>query len=144
MIQECNECKSKTMTVEPSVVYIAGPISGIPEYNFPAFYEAEDLIRMVYPNSLILNPAKMDIDSGFDPNSTKLETTHDLFRMHRDCMGRDVNAILDNTPDTYVRDSCLLVLLDNYHNSRGVLVELSLCTYLDWSVTSIAQFRRGK
>jgi hypothetical protein len=132
------------MTVEPSVVYIAGPMSGIPEYNFPAFYEAEDLIRMMYPNSLILNPAKMDIDSSFDPNSVKLETTHDVFRMHRDCMGRDVNAILDNTPDAYVRDSCLLVLLDNYHNSRGVLVELSLCVYLDWSVTSIAQFRRDK
>lgn len=38
--------------------YISGPMTGLPEYNFPAFYEAENRIRSKYPTTEIVNPAK--------------------------------------------------------------------------------------
>lgn len=38
-------------------VYIAGPMTGIPEYNLPAFNLAETLIRAQYPGIEIENPA---------------------------------------------------------------------------------------
>jgi len=39
-------------------VYIAGPMSGLPQHNYPAFHEMESILRkMGYSN--ILNPAKI-------------------------------------------------------------------------------------
>ena len=40
-------------------VYIAGPMRGIDDDNFPAFYEAEETLKKqgVYE---VLNPARMD------------------------------------------------------------------------------------
>jgi len=135
MVQE-----ARLMEKEPAVVYIAGPMTNIPEYNFPAFYKAEETIRKVYANAKIINPARMDIDANEDPNKMEFATFHDYLRLRRDCMKRDTTEIITSTPDTGVQDSCLLVLLPGYRESKGVVVELALCTYLGWSVTYIEQF----
>jgi hypothetical protein len=109
--------QSRKLERDPDVVYIAGPMTNIPEYNFPAFFKAEGLIRERYPNAKVFNPARMK---------------------------RDTAAILDNTPDTDVRDSCLLVLLPGFKQSHGAAVECALCAYLDWSITFIEQFIIGE
>jgi uncharacterized ferredoxin-like protein len=136
--------QARKLEREPDVVYIAGPMTNIPEYNFPAFYKAEELIRKRYPNAKVFNPARRDIDAGVDPNAMEFKTHHDFKRLRRDCMKRDTAAILDNTPDTDVRDSCLLVLLPGFKQSHGVAVECALCAYLDWSITFIEQFVTGE
>ena len=42
-----------------SKVYIAGPMSGYEEFNFPAFNRAEKLLRGVYGYKHVVNPAKL-------------------------------------------------------------------------------------
>ena len=43
-------------------VYIAGPMSGLPDFNYPAFNQAEDVLRDLgfYPR----NPAKNGLPAG--------------------------------------------------------------------------------
>lgn len=46
-------------------VYIAGPMRGIPEFNFPAFHAAAAKWRD--KGFTVISPAEHDIDGGFDP-----------------------------------------------------------------------------
>ena len=48
----------------PKYIYIAGPMSGIPEFNFPAFHRAEDWLRFAGYKSF--NPATKDIERNLD------------------------------------------------------------------------------
>lgn len=77
-------------------VYIAGPMRGIPLFNFPAFDRAADVLRSHchYP----INPADLDRKIGFDPKN--LPVDYDWknldaigFRI-RDAAKRDLMAIL--------------------------------------------------
>ncbi len=38
------------------IVYIAGPMTGLPEYNYPAFYAAEEALTAA--GHTVLNPAR--------------------------------------------------------------------------------------
>ena len=40
-------------------VYIAGPMSGYEEFNFPAFNRVEELLRESYGYKHVVNPAKL-------------------------------------------------------------------------------------
>ena len=40
-------------------VYIAGPMSGYEEFNFPAFNRAEELLQETYGYKHVINPAKL-------------------------------------------------------------------------------------
>ena len=41
-------------------VYVAGPMSGLPEYNFPLFREVCALLRSDYPEWEVISPHEMD------------------------------------------------------------------------------------
>lgn len=40
------------------ILYIAGPMSGIPQFNFPAFYEAQKALEA--QSYTVINPAELD------------------------------------------------------------------------------------
>jgi hypothetical protein len=54
-----------------SSIYIAGPMSGYPEFNFPAFFAAEEEIRDWHHFSKIWNPAAKDQEEILDPEACK-------------------------------------------------------------------------
>lgn len=56
--------KSWSSNVTKSI-YIAGPMSGIPEFNFPAFYEAERLFSE--QGWTVYNPANKEDEKALDP-----------------------------------------------------------------------------
>jgi len=47
-----------------STLYIAGPMTGLPEFNYPAFFEAEQ--RLWKYGFLTLNPARQSKDDDAD------------------------------------------------------------------------------
>lgn len=49
---------------KPKACYVAGPMSGYPQFNFPAFFAAEE--RLKAEGWLVFNPAGKDIED--DPN----------------------------------------------------------------------------
>ena len=77
-----------------SKLYIAGPMRGIPYYNFPHFYEVEErLIRAGYD---VVNPARLDEDEGHDimglPEDTDWRKVPDGFDL-MECIERDFAAL---------------------------------------------------
>ena len=90
-------------------VYIAGPMSGLPDYNFPAFHEAAKRWRAW--GWEVVNPAELDeqID-GF--NATK-----DVAMPHEHYMKRDI---------PHVAQCDAIALLPGWEKSRGVKDETSV------------------
>lgn len=50
-------------------IYIAGPMSGYPEFNFPAFFAAEDTLR--HEGFIVFNPAAKDAEYNLDEEACK-------------------------------------------------------------------------
>jgi len=67
-------------------IYIAGPMTGYPDFNFPAFDAARDYLERDWN---VISPADMDRELGFD--AARDEVTAEFLR---DSMRRDINAIM--------------------------------------------------
>ncbi len=39
-------------------IYLSGPMTGLPEHNYPAFHEAEKIVADRFPDATIENPAR--------------------------------------------------------------------------------------
>lgn len=95
-------------------LYIAGPMSGIPQFNFPAFIAAGKCIRKLGYETL--NPAEIDLE---DDNETAMEsTTGDLSDVEKtwgDYLSRDVKLVADECDG--------VALLPGWENSRGARLE---------------------
>lgn len=103
-------------------VYIAGPMRGIPMYNFPAFDLAAERIRAVGHDAL--NPADMDRAHGFDPRD--LPPDHDWNTIPKgfdfnDCVSRDIQA---------VRKADRLYMLRGWELSKGARAEHAIAEWL--------------
>lgn len=100
-------------------VYIAGPMRGIPEFNFPAFFKAEeDLKRLGYK---VFNPARRDndhhgtdISKGNPTGDEALAAEQHGFNL-REALGADL-AFICSTADG-------IALLPGWERSRGATAE---------------------
>lgn len=90
--------------------YISGPMSNIEHHNFPAFFQCElELLRDGYES---LNPARM---SGVDTWEEAVEQILQYPETWESCIRRDVSDVLHSDG---------IVLLPNWHKSRGACLEL--------------------
>ena len=91
-------------------LYIAGPMTGYPEWNFPAFREAARELRM--HDFEVVSPAEMDEqDFGFDGTGEPPQR----MSLH-DVLARDLAAL----------DGCDgIILLQGWEHSKGAAVELA-------------------
>lgn len=95
------------------VIYIAGPMSGHPLYNFPAFDEARDRLRE--QGYEVVSPADLDRSVGFDPaNNVVTKAFLDS------AMERDICAIM--------RVDCM-VMLPGWQHSTGARAEYALARW---------------
>lgn len=93
-------------------IYIAGPMRGQPELNFPAFFAAEEHLRKAGHNPI--NPARLPQDEGLEPD---------------DYIALDLEII------AVMADA--IALLPGWHDSIGVHQEYSLAIDLDIDILHI-------
>ena len=114
-------------------IYVAGPMTGIRNFNFPAFFAAATLLRSNGFDPI--NPAEMDVTEGdvtMDTSGTvSLSATWNRDRV----MERDLAA---------VRNSDGVLLLDGWGKSRGALDEVTCAVTSGVPIyRSIANLRLG-
>jgi hypothetical protein len=88
-----------------STAYLAGPMRGIPEYNFPAFLRAAALLRE--QGWTIHSPAERDIEEGFDPKTDEAKSL-DYYMQH------DLAAVCSHDA---------VILLGGWEDSQGARLE---------------------
>ena len=99
-------------------IYIAGPMRGIPEFNFPAFHAAT--VKLRAQGHLVFNPAERDEQiHGIDLTKG---TTGDLKEIPqfslRDALGHDTAWICQHADAIY--------LLPGWQISKGAQAERAL------------------
>lgn len=71
---------------EPATLYVSGPMSGLPGFNYPAFHAAAARLRAA--GYRVVSPAELDADNGVDVTARPF-TAQD----RRDALARDTQAI---------------------------------------------------
>jgi hypothetical protein len=98
--------------------YLAGPMSGIPQFNFPAFYEAAAQLRALGWD--IISPAEIDDteDEGAALKSVD-GSPESAKRSWGDFLARDVKLIADG-------GITAIVFLPGWTDSRGARLEATV------------------
>lgn len=107
------------------VVYIAGPMRGIPHFNFPVFDAAKAyLLQMGYD---VLSPADFDRDlDGFDPFTPEYETAEGCADFPGDM---DFKRVV--TRDLTAVTQCdAVALLPGWEKSKGAVAEIAVANWM--------------
>jgi hypothetical protein len=102
-------------------IYVAGPMRGIPEFNFPAFNEATARLRA--DGHTVFNPAERDnerhgtdISKGNLTGDESIAAAQHGFNL-REALGADLAWICAEADG--------LMLLPGWRNSKGALAEVA-------------------
>lgn len=105
-------------------IYLAGPMRGKPEYNFPRFREVTAMLRS--RGHKVLDPVELDLAYGFNP---VVEDWDDADVMN--CIRRDVEAILQSEA---------VVVLEDWEMSTGATAETAVCRWAMKPVYTLVEF----
>lgn len=99
-------------------IYLAGPMSGFPQMNFPAFYAAAKKLREIGYD--VVSPAELDdtYDAGIALSSLDGTPNHPT-KTWGDFLARDVKLIADGGIQG-------IIFLPGWEASRGARLEASL------------------
>lgn len=92
-------------------VYISGPMSGIPDFNFPAFHTAAAALRA--KGFDVVNPAEVNVDAAMT---------------WEQCLRTDIKLLCDCDA---------LALLPGWENSKGAHLEVHVAHRLGIKVSHI-------
>ncbi len=112
-------------------LYVAGPMRGLPEFNFPAFdAAAEALIELGHS---VFSPAARDRMTGFDP--VGMDGNEDLSALGfslREALAADVEFIAEVSE--------AIIVLPGWQRSTGVHAEIALARALSIPVYELEDF----
>jgi hypothetical protein len=116
-ILSSNECCFADEPQKPRC-YVAGKMTGVPDWNFPAFFSAAKF--MEEQGYEAINPAALDEAAGFPLERLKQLTPAEFQEFLKGAMKRDLEAI----------QSCdALVLLPGWENSKGARAEKAVAEW---------------
>jgi nucleoside 2-deoxyribosyltransferase len=101
-------------------IYLAGPMRGYDQFNFPAFAAAAKVLRA--DGHVVFSPAEHDIEGGFDPSLNTLD-------------GFDLQAAMRWDIETVIH-SDRVVVLPGWHASHGCQVEVMVADSIGIPVLS--------
>lgn len=93
-------------------IYICGPMSNYPNFNFPAFDATRDMLKAQHPDWVVISPSDMDrLFDGFNgigniPNGLT----------HKTAMHRDLPVVIDCDA---------IFLLHGWSRSKGAKAEVA-------------------
>lgn len=98
-------------------IYVAGPMTGLPHYNYPAFAQVTEQLRASIPDgSTVVSPHELHLDANGAPDFTKSAAEY---------LRAGLEALL--TCDT-------VVFLPDWKNSRGARLEWQVADALDMTI----------
>lgn len=100
-------------------IYLAGPMSGYPQFNFPLFYEAAARLRALGFD--VVSPAEMDAEHGVDVQAmaSVKGDLKDITETWGDLLSRDVKMIADGGING-------IVFLPHWERSKGARLEATV------------------
>lgn len=116
-------------------VYLAGPMRGIPEYNFPAFMHAAHVLRSM--GAEVFNPAEHDVNGGFNPDG--MTGNEDLAAQGfslRDALAADLAWITENAEQ--------IVVLPGWEASAGAKAETATARALSIPIYTFTEAGDGQ
>ena len=100
-----------------ATLYIAGPMSGLPQFNFPAFYEAQKAVEALGFDAI--NPAELDPpevqEAAWASPDGSLSGGQVGGHTWGELLARDVKSIADGSDG--------VVLLPGWQTSKGARLE---------------------
>lgn len=109
-------------------VYLAGPMRGYENFNFPAFMKAAAYLRS--HGHEVFNPAENDIEKGYVTIDKGNIVSCDIPNIMRNCIMDDL---------TYIgRHAEAVVLLPGWEASKGVAAEMALASFLNLIVWKLS------
>ena len=111
-------------------IYIAGPMRGIPYFNFPAFDRAKKYLENI--GHAVVSPADIDRENGFDP--INLGPDYDWEHWDGKAFGFSLQETIDR--DLKALKECdAIFMLEGWENSRGARAEKALAEWMGLIVT---------
>lgn len=110
-------------------VYLSGPMSGLPEFNFPAFATAAARLRGA--GYEVVSPA--EIVAGPPPSPSAGESEQKRF--YNACMRADLKAMLDCDA---------IALMRGWENSNGAHIELHVAQRVGLQVLFVDELVRER
>ena len=112
-------------------VYIAGPMTGIPEFNFPAFKAAAEKMRA--EGHIVFNPAERDIErhGGVDISKGNASGSQEHAAKEHGFSLRE--ALADDTA-WICKEATAIAMLPGWERSRGAMAEHALAVALGHEV----------
>jgi len=104
-------------TVRAKQIYIAGPMTGLPDFNFPAFFAAEQ--EFTEQGYKCFNPAQMDIDC--DGTDRTGQTGHEVVPNITEIARRDIDAVFQCD---------VIYMLRGWEHSKGARAEHALAIWI--------------
>ena len=117
-------------------IYLAGPMRGIPYFNFPAFFAAE--AKLKEKGHKVFNPARRDVQKYgkeiASPTGTVKEAAASVGFSLREALAADCNWLCINAD--------AIALLPGWKKSKGACAEHALAKALGLKVIKLKKGKR--
>lgn len=110
-------------------IYVAGPMRGIPDFNFPAFNEASARLRG--EGHIVFNPAEKDIERNGDSFASSTGDEKALTN------GFDLRVALLEDLEWICKEAEAVAVLPGWENSKGANAEVATARALGLVVFSV-------
>lgn len=110
-------------------VYVAGPMSGYPRWNFDAFAEAAQELRAL--GHEVVSPAELDLENGFDPDAVQ------------DLSAEEYETLLRRSLGAMAQCEAV-ALLPGHESSRGARLEVEVARGLGLYLNTLQGFKERK
>ena len=119
-----------------SKCYLAGPMRGIPEYNYPAFMAGATKLRKL--GWEVWNPAEMDMEEDAEDYAERTleeQRLHDTAAAARRFARRDTHVLLNLLK---AEDGDQVFVLPYWEGSQGAIAETNVARWVMLPIVEIA------